>query len=364
MTPPQAPTAPHKPEDDQATQLRAMVAEMESRARGLERVPARESAPRPERPAPLRPAPRSGATRTETPGARADAVRRHSAPHGAARPRARIIAVASGKGGVGKTNMCVNICVAMAMRGRRAILLDGDLGLANADVLCGVTAGANLGHVLEGTRSLDEIIIEAPGGFGLIPGAAGMAHLAHSGRERRQSLLKRLGAMERAADVIVIDCGAGIGGSVMSFVQAADLAMIVATPEPTSIADAYALIKCTHSLKVRTGSTTPGCGVLINQAVDEDEAKRAYARMAGVCERFLRMRPELIGWTPSDPRVPEAVRARVPVLVRSPRARVSQAVRVVAGSLSDRLELDRCASDARSGLLARLFGLRGRNRRS
>jgi len=273
-----------------------------------------------------------------------------------------IITVASGKGGVGKTNLCVNLSIAFARAGRRTTLLDGDLGLANADVVSGARTVGHIGHVLDGRRALEDVLVEAPGGFRLAPGAAGVASLAELPADAHDRIVRRLSSLERGTDLILIDCGAGIGAGVLAFVRAADIAVVVATPEPTSITDAYALIKC--ALAQGGGeargqwSAVPTCvapALLVNQARGEEEAMDVHRRIAGACRRFLNTPLPLAGWAPLDDCVPLAVRARTPFLLANPRSRVSRAVVAIAEDLGRRACLEPLGQ-RRRGLLARLLG--------
>lgn len=264
---------------------------------------------------------------------------------------APVIAVTSGKGGVGKTNLCVNLCIAFAKSGIRATLVDADLGMANADVMCGLTPSHRLERVvgLAGPASessdrarstLRQIAIDAPGGFRLVPGSVGIAHMAGLDEHDRAALIDGVGELDRDSDVVVIDTGAGVSPGVTSFVQAADLAVVVVTPEPTSIADAYAMIKV-----LRRGpnsgalSDNAEIGLVVNQALDGAEAHAVYTRISSVAQRFLGFAPSLLGWVPVDTALPRAVRARRPLLLAEPRAPASLAISQVAGVLTKRLDL-------------------------
>jgi flagellar biosynthesis protein FlhG len=153
--------------------------------------------------------------------------------------RARIIAVTSGKGGVGKTNLAVNLSVALARLGKRVLLLDADLGTANADLLCNLpAAGANLAHVVAGRHTLAQTIIDAPGGFRLIPGASGLAQVAALQEHERSRLVHQMKQLEENLDYILVDTGAGVSPNVLTFAAGADQQLVVTTPEPTAIADA------------------------------------------------------------------------------------------------------------------------------
>ncbi len=291
----------------------------------------------------------------------ASALRRmvESAPAGAgvagARALCRTVAIASGKGGVGKTTLSVNLCVALADREIRTALLDADLGLANADVMCGMSVRSHLGHVLSGERALADIVMEAPGGFRLIPGASGVGAIADLDEARLERLLLAMGEVERSSDALVIDCGAGIGRGVMSFLSAADLAVIVATPEPTSIAGAYATLKC---LLGRAGAgAAERVAVFVNQARSADEAEQVRARLAMVSRRFLGVEVSSLGWAPLDAAAGDAIRARRPLMLERPRSHAASAIRAAAVEASRRLGIGDDRRGARSSFVRRLLGL-------
>lgn len=274
---------------------------------------------------------------------------------GSPKPACRTVAIASGKGGVGKTTLAVNLSVALAAKGHRAALLDADLGLANADVMCGVTVRAHLGHVLAGQRTLADIVVEAPGGFRLIPGASGVSAFADLDQPRLERLLLALGEVERAADVLLIDCGAGIGRGVMTFLAASDLALIVATPEPTSVADAYATLKSFISRVGPSGAAR--AGLFVNQARRAEEAHEVRQRINSVARRFLGVEPRWIGWAPSDRAPGDAIRARRPLLLADPKSRVAGAVRDAADAVAAQIGLAEREFAARSSFVRRLLGV-------
>lgn len=281
-------------------------------------------------------------------------------------PRAKVITISSGKGGVGKTNTCVNLAVALAQAGRRTTVLDADLGMANADVLCGLSPTRRLEHYVGvsdlapagrprtpvdaaalARRSLRDLAVEAPGGFRLIPGAVGVARMASLAGRERARLMAGLLELERDSDLLLVDTGAGLGREVISFLHIADVAIIVATPEPTSIADAYALIKCArvteasderaHRLRADP-SASARLMLVVNQAADAREAAAVHARIAGVCEKFLRLRLPLLGYVTQDARVAAAVRRRTPVLLDSATCPASRDLRSLATALLASLE--------------------------
>jgi flagellar biosynthesis protein FlhG len=253
-----------------------------------------------------------------------------------------VIAITSGKGGVGKTNTAVNLAVTLAACGLKASLVDADLGLANADVLCGITPTTRLDSVLNksspsraANRGLDAIAIDAPGGFKLVPGAVGVRRMTSLAPSERVQLIESLDALDAASDVILVDTGAGISDGVTDFVQASDLAIVVLTPEPTSIADAYAIIKACFAPHLRRDDErSPVLSVIVNQARSRDEGLAVYQRLSNTCERFLGIRPILLGTLPIDPALPAAVRRRVPVCLASPSAPISHELGRVAGEVA------------------------------
>ncbi|MEX0655213.1 MAG: MinD/ParA family protein [Phycisphaeraceae bacterium] len=246
--------------------------------------------------------------------------------------RTRTLAITSGKGGVGKTTMSVNLSVQLAQMGRRVVLIDADLGTANADVLCNLAPRGGLAHVVAGRMTLEQAMIDAPGGFRLVPGASGLAQMAALSDYERSRLMDQMHAMEAGADLVVIDTGAGVGPNVLGFLAAADEVLVVTTPEPTAITDAYAVIK-TLVREMRAREQEPVVCVLVNQVRDEPEAKAVYDRVAAVCQRFLEFTPRLAGHVVSDPRVALSVRRRSPFVIESPSCLASTCLNRLAHRL-------------------------------
>jgi flagellar biosynthesis protein FlhG len=234
---------------------------------------------------------------------------------------ARSIAVTSGKGGVGKTNIAVNLAVCLALAGRKVCLLDADLGLANADVLCNVTPRLTLEDVVSGRCRIGEAMLVGPGGFRLLPGASGVARMADLSPESRNDLLQRLTALERVADVIVIDTGAGIGGNVLGFAAAASATLVVTTPEPTALTDGYGMIK--NLLGV---GAAPSIQLAVNMAASDSEAEAVFGRIDRVCRTFLKRPLRFAGSIAGDASVSAAVRQRVPFVLYEPRSPATAAM--------------------------------------
>ena len=246
--------------------------------------------------------------------------------------RARTIAVTSGKGGVGKTNLAVNLAARFAQAGKATVLLDADMGLANADVLCGLQLPYNLAHVVARRRRLAEVLADAPGGFKLCAGASGLARMADLPPAEHAVLLNSLAALEEVSDLILIDTGAGISPNVLNFTRTADHVLVVTTPEPTAITDAYATIKVVR--RERGDSPDRGAiSLLVNQARDADEAARAYGRVSRVAREFLGVAVEDAGFVPADAAVGRAVRERVPFVIGRPHSPASVAVTKLAARL-------------------------------
>ena len=263
---------------------------------------------------------------------------------------AKAIAVSSGKGGVGKSNLAVNLAVAMSGLGLRVCLLDADLGLANADVLCNLSPRVTLEQVVLGQCRLADAMLLAPGGFRLIPGASGVARMADLEMGQRQHLLEQLQALERAADVILIDCGAGISSNVVGFAAAAHRVVVTTTPEPTAITDGYGMIKSLWSK-----SPLMNISLVVNMAYDDHEGQGVFNRINRVCRTFLNRSLEFGATIPNDPAVPLAVRQRIPFVLHAPDCRATTVVRHLAATLMNLADSQSApASEPQQGFISRL----------
>ena len=252
----------------------------------------------------------------------------------------RTIAVTSGKGGVGKSNIAVNLAILLSAGGNRVALVDADLGMANLDVLLDVASKGNLSHVIAGAKSLEEIIIDLPCGVQLVPGANGLARVADLSEFERHRLMDDLTALEAQNDIIVVDTGAGIGPGVLQFAAAADHTVVVTTPEPTAITDGYSVIKLV-SQKGYDGQLS----LLVNLATDRREARATYLRIATTASRFLGRTVCDAGYVVYDPKVPEAVKLRQPFVLAFPNSHASRCL----ASLASRLCVGGALIQARKG---------------
>lgn len=243
--------------------------------------------------------------------------------------RARVIAISSGKGGVGKTNTCVNLGIALANNGARVVLLDADLGLANIEVLLGINSLYNLQHVVSGQQTMMDVLVDAPGGIQVVPGSSGIAKIADLGPNARDNVLAGLEELQRHADFILIDTMAGIGQNAVAFAVAADEVLLVTTPEPSSIVDAYATIKTVFHQR-----PDAKFHVIVNQVVNKQQAAAVAHKLADVTGRFLERKVAFAGFIPRDPRVMQAVMQTAPYILRYPNAPASRAVETIAARLS------------------------------
>lgn len=242
--------------------------------------------------------------------------------------KARVLAVASGKGGVGKTSLAVNLALALVEKDKRVILVDVDIGLANADVLLGVQPRVHLGHVLSGEVSALDALTLTPGGVALLPGSTGLRHVSDLERTEQDFLIRSFEDLEAHADFILLDTGAGISRNVVQFAAASDEVLVVTVPEPTAITDGYALIKAISKEK--------GFGrirLIVNMAMDGKEAARVSERIQGVARRFLGTEVEHLGHVVMDDRVHRAIRRRRPLLLEQPHAPASVCIKTLAQKL-------------------------------
>jgi len=260
----------------------------------------------------------------------------------------RCFAVVSGKGGVGKSNIAVNLAISFARRGRRTLLVDLDVGLANDDLLLNVQPRYTLAHLVRGVRSVEDICIEGPGGIRFVPGASGTEGLANLSTFERENLIAQLRHLDRSTDISIYDCGAGISMAVLGFAMSSDEVIVVTTPQPTALTDAYATIKSLVRLQY-AGSIS----LFVNMADSRADALAAFDRVAKVADRFLNYSVANGGYMLHDSAVERAVQARSPFVIREPGSNASACLAAVAESLTRA----RVAPERRGGLFQRVAGL-------
>lgn len=281
-------------------------------------------------------------------GARLGGRRRRLTTVDAPRRRGLAIAVVSGKGGVGKTNIAVNLAACLAATGRKVALVDLDVGLANADLLLGVQPTYNLAHVLSGTRRIEEVVVEAPGAVLFVAGASGDSAMANMSAFDRGRLMHQVQSLAARCDVTFYDCAAGISLSVLGFASIADIVIVVTSCEPTAITDAFATIKVLVRRRFHGAIM-----LVVNMAEGRAEARRIYRRVAHVAERFLSFSLADGGYVLQDSHVELAVRGRRPFILSYPRCPSSMCIR----SLATRLVRPATAKTDADGFLSRFAAL-------
>lgn len=244
------------------------------------------------------------------------------------RPTVRTVAVVSGKGGVGKSNVVANLAVAMTALGANVVVLDADLGQANQDVILGLHPRADLLSVLRGECVIEDIVIEAPSGLRLVPAGSGDPLLADVDDLRRERLFREIGALASDADIVLVDTASGTSRQAAGFALAARELVLVTTPEPTSYADSYGLLKV---LSRQGLSSQPG--VLVNLSSSAEDAEEVSHRLASVSRRFLQLNLHSLGHVPFDPALPEAVKRQQPVVTAFPNSPSARALHALARRL-------------------------------
>lgn len=263
----------------------------------------------------------------------------------------RIIVITSGKGGVGKTSLSVSLAIALAQDGKSVTLLDADLGLANINVILGIIPKYNLYHVIKGKKKLKDIIIEVPEGIKIIAGASGFHQLANLESKQRDEFVCSIGELAND-DFLIVDTGAGISQNVLSFVMASDEVIVVTTPEPTAITDAYGIIKA-----IASQSNEKHIKLIVNRAQSVAEGKRVAQRVINIAGQFLNIKVEELGFVYEDVYVPKSVRNQKPFYVSYPKCKASGCVKII----SDRINNKQVDNQKGSGITAFIKNLIGQS---
>lgn len=240
----------------------------------------------------------------------------------------RVITVASGKGGVGKTNLSVNLAISLSKLGGRVLLMDADMSLANVDIMLGLQTKYNLSHVLDGQKTLREVIVDGPGGIKIIPAASGVKRMAQLSALENAGIINAFAELSDELDVLIVDTAAGIADSVVSYCRAAQEVIVVVCDEPASITDAYALIKV-----LSRDYQITRFRLVANMSRSPAHSQRLYEKFSRVCEQFLQVHIDYFGTVPFDQALRDAVQKQVPVTLNQPMSPSAKAFRDMAKKL-------------------------------
>ncbi|MHB8130198.1 MAG: MinD/ParA family protein [Mobilitalea sp.] len=247
---------------------------------------------------------------------------------------ARVITVTSGKGGVGKSSISVNLAIALSRLGNRVIILDADFGLANIEVMLGIRPQYNLADLMFRGKNLAEIITDGPENIGFISGGSGIQELTNLTRDQIVYLIQKLVELDEKADIVIVDTGAGIADSVLEFVAASSEVLLIATPEPTSITDAYALLKTLNRKKDISLQDTV-IKMVANRIDSDDDGMELYNKLSLVVSKFLNLKLEYLGALPQDPSVSKAVMRQKPAITLYPNSGFSRTLSSFADILCE-----------------------------
>jgi len=260
----------------------------------------------------------------------------------------RIIAVSSGKGGVGKTNIAINLALSYGQLGKKVVVMDADLGLANVNVVLGIIPKYNLYHLIRKQKKMKDIIQDTSYGIQIVAGASGFSKIANLSEEERNSFVDELQDLS-TADILIIDTGAGVSNNVLSFIAAADDVIIVTTPEPTAITDAYGIIKI---IATEIESLNLGLKLVVNRVKSVTEAKKVAERVINIAGQFLNLRVDYLGFVYDDEMVHNAVVRQKPFLVMDSKGKASMCIRHIMGRLEN---IEYKEGSGIAGFLKRLF---------
>ncbi|MFZ1829839.1 MAG: MinD/ParA family protein [Candidatus Competibacteraceae bacterium] len=262
----------------------------------------------------------------------------------------RVICVTSGKGGVGKTNVTVNLALALSLQNQSVMLLDADLGLANVDVILGLHPLYNLSHVIDQERTLEEIILAGPNGIRIIPASSGVKRMAELSPEENAGLVSAFSELNDSLDIMLIDSAAGISDSVVTFCRAAHEVVVVVCDEPASITDAYAMIKL-----LSQDYDVDRFHILANRVTTAQEGRDLFSKLVKVSDRFLDVTLNFFGSIPEDPQLRKAVQAQRAVVEVFPGSRSAEAFHRLAAQVIGRWPMPRTASGYLQFFIERLI---------
>lgn len=246
----------------------------------------------------------------------------------------RVITVTSGKGGVGKTSVSVNLAIALSRLGKRVVILDADFGLANIEIMLGIRPTYNLADLMFKGKGMREIITYGPENIGFISGGSGINEMANLNKTQIVDLIQKLAELDQLADIIIVDTGAGIGNSVLEFVASSEEVLLVATPEPTSITDAYALLKSLNKNSSYHRAKTV-VNLIANQVRNAGDADELHEKLGIVVSKFLNIDIEFLGAIPYDDNMSKAILRQEPVVLSAPSSAAARSILEIASKIGD-----------------------------
>ena len=261
--------------------------------------------------------------------------------------KAKIITITSGKGGVGKSNFVVNMGITLHKKGKKVLIFDADIGMGNDDVLMGVLPRYNVFDLLEG-KDINEVVVEGPYGINLLPGGSGINYIENLEEKERLAFLEKLTSLDEY-DYIFIDTGAGINKNGLAFIACSEETIVITTPEPTSLTDAYSLIKATDHFKL-----TDTANVIVNRAFSIKDGEETYNKLKRAVDKFLTIKINYLGSISEDRKLVEGVRAQVPFTILYPKCDASRSIERISNKLIGDASVENMGAE---GLFKKLFSL-------
>jgi len=261
----------------------------------------------------------------------------------------RIITVTSGKGGVGKSNIVVNLSISLQKMGKKVMIFDADIGMGNDDIIMGCSSKYNVFDVISKGKEIEEVVITGPFGVKLLPGGSALTKVEDLTQLQRDIFLQKLAALT-GLDYIIMDTGAGVNKSVLGFIACCEDLVIVTTPEPTSLTDAYSLLKAVKHFKIKNSAK-----VIINRSLDNNEANMTFDKFNFAVMKFLNMKLEYLGKIGEDKKLAYAVRAQQPVIVSYPNSQVAQDINNIANKIEGTKE--KSSGMGVEGLFKKIFSI-------
>lgn len=264
-----------------------------------------------------------------------------------AKKKAKIITITSGKGGVGKSNFVVNMGITLHKKGKKVLIFDADIGMGNDDVLMGVLPRYNVFDLLKG-KDVNEVVVEGPYGINLLPGGSGINYIENLEEKERLAFIEKLTSLDEY-DYIFIDTGAGINKNVLAFIACSEETIVITTPEPTSLTDAYSLIKATDHFKLINTAN-----VIVNRAFSVKDGEETYNKLKRAVEKFLTIKINYLGAISEDRKLVEGVRAQVPFTILHPKCDASKSIERISNKLIGNASVENMGAE---GLFKKLFSL-------